>query len=74
MLKIGQICTRCIKPFGSSVSDGAAIDSLKKNYSKKKAIGRVMESLMKIGSQRELVTFLVLLGYEPTYAYANFYD
>ena len=37
MLKIGQICTRCKKPFGSSVSDGAAIDSLKKNYSKKKA-------------------------------------
>ena len=36
MLKIGQICTRCKKLFGSSVSDGAAIDSLKKNYSKKK--------------------------------------
>ena len=33
-----------------------------------------MESLMKNGSQRELVTFLVLLGYEPAYAYAKFYD
>ena len=37
MLKIVQICTRCKKPFGSTVSDGAAIDFLKKNNSKKKA-------------------------------------
>ena len=37
-------------------------------------IGRVMESLIKNGSQRQLVTLLVLLGYEPAYAYANFYD
>ena len=33
-----------------------------------------MESLIKNGSQKELVTILVLLGYEPAYAYANFYD
>ena len=37
-------------------------------------IGRVMESLIRNWCQRELETLLVLLGYEPAYAYANFYD
>ena len=41
---------------------------------KESSKGLVMESLMKNGSQRELVTLSVLLGYELANAYANFYD
>ena len=57
MLKIQQISTRCKKPFGSSVSDAAAIDSPKKNILKKSYLTRKI-NYREVGERRVYAVLL----------------